>query len=516
MQDSNNNLEKTNYIEATPLELLVYVAKYLDHKTITSNLHVSKRVIAIYNEWLKNGKIEFNQKTDINSFNDYIKNNEIEPKHISFKQIKNQPVQLAHLKSLKSLKLIHTNYESPQFAELVNLTSLMIDSENISIDNLEKLTTLKVLELTGKFSRELRFESFKEFPDLEELTINIKNIYSFFLATRFTLNQLPNPFKLRKLQLSNVIIEEKASVTLNLFNNLKDLHFSNVEIRELSFENLSNLKTLTLHKCKFSNWQALGSCINLKKLVLDGTKLNDISQLPVMNKVKELHLIDNEITSNLQLLAKKFPNLTTLSLQGVGYGIVKYPLLSRNASFTAGIGKTRISNFYKLPTFSSVKNLILFNHNMNDENDTKETLETKFPNLTSLNYEVTSSVKQLKAIEGLSKLEFLVLDLSNVTFLSKQNESLLKLDNLKEIKVILSKHSKDIKMPARELESLGVILAMLKIKNVIIDLSEVKSGKYKELLEKIIDEKVEELKPQENKGFRSGIEKEEKQTCLIL
>ncbi|MBN8827362.1 MAG: hypothetical protein J0H68_01490 [Sphingobacteriia bacterium] len=516
MQDSNTELQKIDYLGDLPNETLLNIFQYVDHETIASTAYVSKRLNILYNEWLKNGKIEFNENTIKNYgfFLTYLERNKIKPKYISFKDIQHEyPLfeDFEILHDLEAIELTNVNCNELNFDGLNNLTTLKIDNADWYLNpaRLSTLTKLKTLELTSSFHENFKLNYFEKFTDLEELSLNIRNEFLYFLLnSRFALEKLPHPHKLKKLQLSRVKIDENASNTLNLFANLKTLHLSEVIIDKLSFENLSKLETLILHECRGINWQALASCTNLK-LLLDETELKNVSSLPILNGVKELHLTNIHNMNNLHLLLEKFPNLITLNLQGLVHQGQAIEGINSNFSVEETI-KYLTDKFYKIPVMPSVKNLILSNNHSNSLNNRKEQkLRFKFPNLTSLNYKVPTFGEELFAIEGLNNLEYLSLDLSNISNTYVDSDALLSLKNLKIITINLESSF----ISDSFISSLATILAKLKTGNVIIDLSEIM---HKEVLEREIDEKVAELKQQGYKGFRSEMEKSQTKWCKFL
>lgn len=78
---------------------------------------------------------------------------------------------------------------------------------------------------------------------------------------------------------------------------------------------LKNLERLTVRKFDGERLKAIENCINLKKICLKETSVNDISFLRKMEQVEELKLIDNPGISDINVVAN-MKNLKELNISG--------------------------------------------------------------------------------------------------------------------------------------------------------------------------------------------------------
>ncbi|XP_038837165.1 acidic leucine-rich nuclear phosphoprotein 32 family member B-like isoform X4 [Salvelinus namaycush] len=104
--------------------------------------------------------------------------------------------------------------------------------------------------------------------------------------------------------------------------------------------------------------------VNLEFLSLINVGLFSVSNLPRLGKLKKLELVDNRISGGLDMLAEKLPNLTHLNLSG---------------------NKLKdISTLEPLKKLGSLKCLDLFNCEVTNLNDYRESVFKLLPQLTYL------------------------------------------------------------------------------------------------------------------------------------
>uniref|UniRef100_A0A8D0BWR0 Acidic leucine-rich nuclear phosphoprotein 32 family member n=1 Tax=Salvator merianae TaxID=96440 RepID=A0A8D0BWR0_SALMN len=107
-----------------------------------------------------------------------------------------------------------------------------------------------------------------------------------------------------------------------------------------------------------------GEFVNLEFLSLINVGLTSVLNLPKLPKLKKLELSDNRISGGLDVLAEKLPNLTHLNLSG---------------------NKLKdISTLEPLKKLDSLKSLDLFNCEVTNLNDYRESVFKLLPQLTYL------------------------------------------------------------------------------------------------------------------------------------
>uniref|UniRef100_A0A4W2F996 Acidic leucine-rich nuclear phosphoprotein 32 family member n=1 Tax=Bos indicus x Bos taurus TaxID=30522 RepID=A0A4W2F996_BOBOX len=132
--------------------------------------------------------------------------------------------------------------------------------------------------------------------------------------------------------------------------------------------NLSKrVRELVLDNCKSNDGKIEGltaEFVNLEFLSLINVGLISVSNLPKLPKLKKLELSDNRICGGLDMLAEKLPNLTHLNLSG---------------------NKLKdISTLEPLKKLECLKSLDLFNCEVTNLNDYRESVFKLLPQLTYL------------------------------------------------------------------------------------------------------------------------------------
>ncbi|XP_052367352.1 acidic leucine-rich nuclear phosphoprotein 32 family member B isoform X1 [Oncorhynchus keta] len=127
------------------------------------------------------------------------------------------------------------------------------------------------------------------------------------------------------------------------------------------------VRELVLDNCRSNEGKIEGltaEFVNLEFLSLINVGLISVSNLPKLGKLKKLELSDNRISGGLDVLAEKLPNLTHLNLSG---------------------NKLKdISTLEPLKKLDGLKSLDLFNCEVTNLNDYRESVFKLLPQLTYL------------------------------------------------------------------------------------------------------------------------------------
>ncbi|XP_056315153.1 acidic leucine-rich nuclear phosphoprotein 32 family member B isoform X2 [Danio aesculapii] len=136
---------------------------------------------------------------------------------------------------------------------------------------------------------------------------------------------------------------------------------------ELRNRTPSDVRELVLDNCRSNEGKIEGltaEFVNLEFLSLINVGLLSVSNLPKLGKLKKLELSDNRISGGLDVLAEKLPNLTHLNLSG---------------------NKLKdISTLEPLKKLDHLKSLDLFNCEVTNLNDYRESVFKLLPQLTYL------------------------------------------------------------------------------------------------------------------------------------
>ncbi|XP_040002896.1 acidic leucine-rich nuclear phosphoprotein 32 family member B isoform X1 [Xiphias gladius] len=134
-----------------------------------------------------------------------------------------------------------------------------------------------------------------------------------------------------------------------------------------TFKLLRSVRELVLDNCRSVEGKIEGltaEFVNLEFLSLINVGLISVSNLPKLGKLKKLELSDNRISGGLDVLAEKLPNLTHLNLSG---------------------NKLKdISTLEPLKKLDNLKSLDLFNCEVTNLNDYRESVFKLLPQLTYL------------------------------------------------------------------------------------------------------------------------------------
>lgn len=136
---------------------------------------------------------------------------------------------------------------------------------------------------------------------------------------------------------------------------------------ELRNRTPSDVRELVLDNCRSNEGKIEGltaEFVNLEFLSLINVGLMSVSNLPKLGKLKKLEFSDNRISGGLDVLAEKLPNLTHLNLSG---------------------NKLKdISTLDPLKKLDHLKSLDLFNCEVTNLNDYRESVFKLLPQLTYL------------------------------------------------------------------------------------------------------------------------------------
>ncbi|XP_037545970.1 acidic leucine-rich nuclear phosphoprotein 32 family member B [Nematolebias whitei] len=136
---------------------------------------------------------------------------------------------------------------------------------------------------------------------------------------------------------------------------------------ELRNRTPSDVQELVLDNCRSLEGKIEGltaEFVNLEFLSLINVGLMSVSNLPKLGKLKKLELSDNRISGGLDALAEKLPSLTHLNLSG---------------------NKLKdISTLEPLKKLANLKSLDLFNCEVTNLNDYRESVFKLLPQLTYL------------------------------------------------------------------------------------------------------------------------------------
>ncbi|XP_036789618.1 acidic leucine-rich nuclear phosphoprotein 32 family member B [Oncorhynchus mykiss] len=130
---------------------------------------------------------------------------------------------------------------------------------------------------------------------------------------------------------------------------------------------VDTVRELVLDNCRSNEGKIKGlteEFVNLEFLSLINVGLISVSNLPKLGKLKKLELSDNRISGGLDVLAEKLPNLTHLNLSGNQL--------------------KDISTLEPLKKLDALKSLDLFNCEVTNLNDYRESVFKLLPQLTYL------------------------------------------------------------------------------------------------------------------------------------
>ncbi|XP_069074322.1 acidic leucine-rich nuclear phosphoprotein 32 family member E [Pleurodeles waltl] len=136
---------------------------------------------------------------------------------------------------------------------------------------------------------------------------------------------------------------------------------------ELRNKSPGEVAELVLDSCRSSNGEIEGLTENFKELEflsMASIELTSLSKLPTLSKLRKLELSDNAISGGLEILVEKCPNLTYLNLSG-------------NKIKDA-------STVEPLQNLKNLKSLDLFNCEITNQEDYRETIFELLPQITFL------------------------------------------------------------------------------------------------------------------------------------
>ncbi len=158
------------------------------------------------------------------------------------------------------------------------------------LSNLEKLENLQLRDDQSYDENNVNeLEEINKIPNLKSLTMEYYNL------TNYDISKLPN-----KLEKMSFLYMPKVNLNqLKGFSNLKELELISIynEINGLeTINNFTNLTTLKIENCNFiKNIDFLNDNKNIENLNIEGNKIEDISPVLTMSKLKKLECFGNNI-----------------------------------------------------------------------------------------------------------------------------------------------------------------------------------------------------------------------------
>ena len=251
---------------------------------------------------------------------------------------KDQTLNLSTLDQLQYLAIFSSKFSKiilPESSNIEIFTSKL--TKFISIENLEKLNKLKVLQIHDSKLTELinlplaenltyldisinkkltRIPDLKMFPDLLYLDFNsyrVKNVHGIeslkklkHLNTGLHFNYSDITFPSSIISLSTGGLSNLALPTLKNSGNIEQLTITNTKATEIpDWSNLSNLKELTLTYNNIHSMRGIESLSSLQTLTLNSNKISEIEGLNNLSKLKKVYLEDNQIRAIKNLKPSK-------------------------------------------------------------------------------------------------------------------------------------------------------------------------------------------------------------------
>ena len=168
---------------------------------------------------------------------------------------------------------------------LVNLEYLSLSVNELKQINLSKLTKLKYLQLKSNLLENVTIHKTNQL--LQYIDISFNNINSFSMFGECT--SLKNLI-LDNNKLTSINFGENKNGNININNYVNHNKFKNIELLDLSFNLVNDVKFLIFFK-------------NIQKLNLSFNNIDNLidllSLLKYFNQLKELNLIENEFNKNI-------------------------------------------------------------------------------------------------------------------------------------------------------------------------------------------------------------------------
>ena len=260
---------------------------------------------------------------------------------LSDNQITSIPSSIKDLTGLESL-ILYDNLitELPDsFVLLRQLRHLDLSSNKITgIGKEIEITQLQYLNLENNKITELKVD-FKKLSSLRVLELgknNLTEIPNVFhsrscltkldlsrnrLVSSLSLNQLLSLPKIKELKLNWNKIDKIKGLLKN--NSIEELDLSGNQIIELSFKEMSQLKTLELDNNPLGDIsEVVENCKQLKVLSINKCGINSIVGIGVFHKLEELNLSSNLLVHGIKELLK-LKDLRKLFMMECG--LVKFP-----------------------------------------------------------------------------------------------------------------------------------------------------------------------------------------------
>ena len=312
---------------------------------------------------------------------------------------------LSDLKGLEYLNL-HSNYNIMSIqpiADLVNLQTLILRDVNVGndVNVLESMNQLRIINLRNSGIGNEGIEVIGKLPDIVKLDLSENHITN--------IKPLKNLKNLEEVDICDINItnleplsELTGLIYLNLHSNLridslrplsKLVNLQTLALKSVQvggyidiLESMKDLRCLDLINCgvQDSDLIIIGELQNIQQLNLSYNLLSDISTVELPQNIRELNLSRNQII-DLSPLSNMY-NLKTLNLR-----------------------YNSIENIDPLSELTGLTYLNLRNNRIQNIDSLSELTGLNYLNLHS-----NSQIKSIRPLEGLVKLETLILENINV------------------------------------------------------------------------------------------------------
>lgn len=409
-ENKNNNENKEIGLEVFRIEGLVsIIKKYLDFKSLLQFKNIKKQIYDMIQK-----KIYIKENLDERSLQ--IMQNIKNITQIKFSgNIDYAPIlQKINTNSLNYLIVEnHKNSDCSCFSNLTNIKSLKFLSNRTDINFLGKLKNLEKLNIY--FSPEKDFEMHRKYYDKDNLIINniqkltnlkILNISCLTFKSISTLSSIKY---LEELDLRGCFIEE-GYLILSEFKYLERLNLSSSNIEEIScLNNLINLLEINISCCEIKDLSNLSNIKNLKKLQMkwmrknkkDDFKSLDISFIKHLISLEYLDLNYNSVENYSPISFLK--NLKSLnlgnndSLKDISFLENLFNLQSLDISMNK-----KIKNFSPVSCLPKLKKLNVHNIGLIDISFLENLKELNYLDLSD-NHKI-QNIKVIEKIRSLKKI----------------------------------------------------------------------------------------------------------------
>ncbi|WP_350344282.1 leucine-rich repeat domain-containing protein [Proteinivorax tanatarense] len=278
---------------------------------------------------------------------------------------------LAHLEHLEHIQLSrHIRIEDEDFfTKVPNAKSLTLEGTNLDLSILKRYPNIKSLTIIGC-------------PYSEDDLISIDKLE-----------------QLTELRILNVTVDEQQLKDISKLGNLEVLEITKSELTDISpISELTNLKELNLNQNSISNLAPLSNLTTIKKLQMDNNYIEDISALNTMSNLEYISLSKNQIVDITAL--KKLEKVKKINLENNEIESVQ-PLKTLTNLEDLNVGENKVQNVTTLGKLESLKKLNLTSNKISEITALKNLQVDKL--YLSDNY--ISHIKSLEGIDDLKFLD---------------------------------------------------------------------------------------------------------------